>query len=578
MRFLRWIKNLFLTFQELRSLKWSFLSALVSGLLLTLAFPPMEWGWTAWFGMVPFLVALDGCNRKEACWLSLFFGTVFYYMNLIWLNTLSTINPMVPVGIVFMGMACGTYAGVFGEQAAFVYGKRRHSLSLIAIPALWVSWEYIRAQGELGFPWLFLGHTQVNWLSLIQICEFTGVYGISFVLVMSNVALAELVSAKRSKNKERVLTAIRHCGGVILVVIVMLFYGMYSEIPIKNTQTDIVLSDSSIAIKLPSITVGLVQPGINQGRKMASYMSPNAERRLRLQQEINFINRSQIEAITAEDKDVDLIILPESAVTHPVFNLMDAERRMVERWSRDANAPILFGANHYKLERDAIDMDLRLSEQGQFFNGAWLVDPQSGLSENPYDKMHLVPFGEYGWVLDKIPGLSEMVLGISSFGAGQETRVFEIAGRRLGMVICFESCFPYLIRENVAAGADAIVVITNDAWYKMSSGARRHQTQSIFRAIESRRPVVRVANTGISCVIDRWGRVVESLDLEEGVAKHLVTDLPGSKGETTLYMRPWGEWFAWLCIAFSTIFYAERFICFYRSRGKNKNLEQENTA
>ena len=129
----------------------------------------------------------------------------------------------------------------------------------------------------------------------------------------------------------------------------------------------------------------------------------------------------------------------------------------------------------------------------------------------------------------------------------------EAGGKKFGSVICFESCFSYLFREYPEA--DFIAVITNDAWYKLSSGGRRHQTQSIFRAIEMRRPLIRAANTGISCVIDAHGRTLVSLPLDETKSGHLIVDLPlpNTTPGVTPYMHSWGDWLSWLCLLYCVV-------------------------
>ena len=282
-------------------------------------------------------------------------------------------------------------------------------------------------------------------------------------------------------------------------------------------------------------------------KKLASVMEENPSLREQLQSEArenfysNLMGLAELRRKTG-DGPADLYVLPESALVSETFSIDPARQQQVHNWSRDVEAPILFGAT-------------RVSRNNEVFNSAFLATPEGGVDMvNGYDKMHLVPFGEHAPYFNAIPGFTSSILGILEFTPGKAPRVQNASGRRVGPLICFESCFPYLFRKYEKDGVDVYAVLTNDAWYGMSSGARRHQVQSVFRAIEARRPVIRVANTGISCMIDSYGRLAyHQLPLNERMSDRALWDVPfrpAQLGEgMTLYMR-YGEWFSLLGAVF----------------------------
>ena len=513
-------------------------AAVVSGLLLRLPYPPIEWWWVAWVAMAPFLWALNERSRKEAAWIGWIFGFAFYYPNLMWLNTLSSVNPLAPVGIVFLGAACGAYGALFGLGAS-VFLRRVPRLAVVLVPAWWAALEYVRLLGEMGFPWVYLGHSQAEVAPLIQICAFTGVYGLSFAIVLSGLTVARVATCLRMRRTFSLAIEAATVCGVVL--------GGIWAVGLLSMGFD---SDSD-----QSLRVALIQPGVPQDLKLASYASPDRAERTRLQEKMVRDLDTQLDRAAKEAPErPDLYVLPESGITDPFFNLRREQVALVEGWARRADVPIFLGANRFAPPPGLSPSSPDFFARSDMFNSAWLVRPDTGLDPVAYDKMHLVPFGEYGSWFEIIPGFTEYILGIGSFTPGTTARVFEVANTKFASLICFESCFPYLVRQYAKSdAADWLCVITNDAWYKTSSGARRHQIQSIFRAVESRMPVVRVANTGISCVIDAWGRTLDSTPLQEGQPVTRFVEVPldrsAASSRPTVYMRPWGEWFSWLSLS-----------------------------
>jgi apolipoprotein N-acyltransferase len=537
------IRKPLLSRAEWRGLARPMIVSAASGLAWRLAFPPVEWDWVAWFALAPFLFALRGRTVKEGAWLGLCFGFFFFYPNVMWLNTLSDVNPLAPLGILAVAFICAIFPTLFGAAGAAVLSRLPRAAFLL-VPALWTTQEYVRSLGELAFPWSYLGHTQVNRLLLIQICDLTGVYGVSFLIVVANQALADTWRSLKTKGEGR-NRLILEWGLAAILLGATLLYGV------------VALRSSSRSTPLAKVL--MVQPGVPQSIKLASYTDPDDGVRRRLQARMNDGLKTLLERFRAERPASgagapDLCILPESAITHPYFNLVEQERAKALDLQKIAGCPLFFGADRFEPPEGATVLDMKAIEEGRMYNSAYLAD-SSGLRSEVYDKIHLVPFGEYGSYFEVIPGFTEYILGIGSFARGRTFQTFSIPAGKFAAVICFESCFPYLFRRFDRKNVDWMVVVTNDAWYKTSSGARRHQIQSVFRAVEMRRPLVRVANTGISCLIDPWGRVSHVLDLREGEGTYALATVPSRRdafGDScAVYMRPWGEWFSWLCLVVS---------------------------
>jgi apolipoprotein N-acyltransferase len=529
----RLIKKILPSRDQWSSLPGPMSAAAFSGCLMALAFPPAEWGWVAFFGLVPFLMAMRRRSGRAGVWIGLAFGLPFFYINLFWLNTLSWTNSFAPIGVFLLAAFCAlTSSCVFGAISGYLVSRRPDAVWIVP-PVLWTVIEYLRGLGPTGFPWFYLGHTQVGNLWLVQICDLAGVFGVSFLIVAVNNALAHLVS--QCWNEERGLPTRQAC---IIAIVALVFAGGYGTWRLSEGARK--MRDAGAA----RLKIGMIQPGIPESRKLDSYSNPDQNKQYEIQNEMNTALTGQIDRLFALNVPMDLCVLPESAITYPYFNLEENLRRMVSYWSQGLNAPIFFGADRFVPAKQQTGEYVT----GDMYNSAYLVVPDSK-NMSSYDKMHLVPFGETSLFFRYIPYLNSSILGIGEFATGDKATVFPLKERRFGSVICFESCFSYLFRKYAEKKVDWMIVITNDAWYGLSSGARRHQTQSIFRAIEMRRPVVRVANTGISCIVDPWGHVGSAMPLLEGQEREIIGDLtlPASPSHS-FYMTSCGDLFSWLCL------------------------------
>jgi apolipoprotein N-acyltransferase len=521
---------------------WSVISAGV----LSLAFPKFEISCLAWIGLTPFLRQLYQCGPKQGFWIGLVFGWVFFYLNLLWLNQLYAFNPWIVAGVplmalifAFFGPAClARWRRSFcpdGGGCGFSSSRRSGRRSRFC--ALRRNWASLALSGTHPGQ-LAPDHPTVRpdrgrrHLLCHRACQS---------------ALADSYRFILRKNE---LGAYRSIGPkwfvAILAVAALSGYGQW-RLNLAGGGWKTERFSPPVSGRAPSAAV-------EQQRKFASYTHEDPSVQVSIQKQMNEELVAQLNVLRDSCKATseplpNLYVLPESALTNDYFNLVPAFPEMVHRWSREMGAPIFFGANRV----DGTVENGYLQEGARFYNSAYLATPDKGVDvAGAYDKQRLVPFGEYAPFLGKIPGFQQYVLQLGSFSMGDVARIFQVGSKRFGCLICFESCFPYLMRQFESSDPDWMTIITNDGWYGRSSGPRRHQTQAIFRAVETRRPIVRVANTGISCVVDPWGRVVKSLALNEEKPTQVLVDMPERpaemKGHSTFYMR-YGEWFAWLCVA-----------------------------
>jgi apolipoprotein N-acyltransferase len=524
--FFKRVFSLFPSIRELREEAPFYLLALASGMIMRLPFPRFNCWWLAWIGLVPFLYGLQNRKAKSGFYIGLLFGFAFYYTNVFWLNSLTRFNPFVPIGIVIVGIYLGLYCGVFGWAASHFF-RRVPRVAFLVLPAVWVVLEYVRSLGVFAFPWAFLSASQHNNLVGIQIADIAGTYGISFLIVLVNVVIAEALY--RAFHRGGKISIVKP---VIALALVGLVIG-YGAVAMGGSYT-----------KGKALRVGVIQPSVPQHIKLASYMSPVEEVRARLGSELLSQLVSMLEA--NQGKGVELFVLPETAITEIAFAKDAPLHRHLESLAARLNASLFFGADNavpLNSEGQSVE-DFQDAVDIEAYNSAWLIDRKSGLSPIVYNKIQLVPFGEHVPFFDAIPYFQEMIVQVGSFDEGAESTIFTCEGLRFGAMICFESSFAYLARRLVRGGAQFLAVITNDAWFGRSAGPYQHNSLAQFRAIESRRYLVRCANTGISRVITPTGQTVTSLPL---YARDSFVSTIRAQDGLTFYMR-YGDIFVVLCV------------------------------
>ena len=292
----------------------------------------------------------------------------------------------------------------------------------------------------------------------------------------------------------------------------------------------------SLSPTFPSrdLRVALIQPNVDQMTKFASYVHPDEAVREALSRKIT--TETEQLALSFMPETQDLIVFPETTFTEPDFFHNEPLKQSVSALARSLKADLFLGG----------DRDASTSTTFEMYNSAYFVHADGQFDSQVYDKMSLVPFGEYLPYFDLIPGFQEFVVGIGSFNEGRSPVLYQTHGLKFGSLICFESTFASMGRRLARLGADFLVVITNDAWFGLSAGPAQHHHASLLRAVETRRWVLRCANTGISSVIAP-SRAVQSI--RSGLTRR--GTLQGrisiaNNAPATVFMR-WGN--SWLWVA-----------------------------
>ncbi len=501
----------------------------IPAFLLTAAFPLLNAEFLAWGSFVPLFFNLHNKSKPRIFLLSLLTGVFFWLATIYWL-----IHVTVP-GMLLLALYLGLYFGIFGLIAAPALRVLPISLQVLFVPAVWVSLEYLRSRLLSGFPWALLGYSQYLNLPVIQIADITGAWGVSFLVMMVNVGIYSVLGSRlrskrapaqfrlapgviggRAKGRITFGGILRRQGIVLICLAVTLGYGYFKLYSIHNSKNSSLLK------------VAVVQGNIPQELKWD----------IRSREPI--INKYIELTAAVISRKPDLIIWPEAAL--PV--VPEEEQLYFERVSdfvKGIKIPLLLGAVTL--------------ENGSYYNSALLLSADGQVSQK-YHKLHLVPFGEYIPLRKALPFLASIV-PIGDINSGREYTVFSlphlVTGNHFSVLICFEDLFPELSRVFVQKGARFLVVMTNDAWFGKSSAAHQHCAASVLRAVETRRPVVRSANTGISGFIDPAGKisslVMDSAGESRFIDGCLTREVAAGAQHMSFYTRA-GDVFVVVCIFF----------------------------
>ncbi len=485
-------------------------ASLLSPILLILAFPDPQISIFAWIALIPLFFVIGNSSKKASFFLSYLAGAVFFAGLLRWLTHVTV--PGYAVLVSYLAL----YFGLFGLLGNLFLNKLRGSglyfLSILILPSLWVSLEFLRGVLFTGFPWGLLGYTQYKNPVLIQIADITGAYGVSFLIVMANFAVYSWIASYKESRGSRFQAL-----AFLIVFITVILYGCF------------VLKKDSIETGLK---LSVVQGNIEQAKKWDPFYK-------------DYI-MDRYEGLTREaaKDEPGLIIWPETSV--PGFLGEKDIGLRLKRIIVDIDLPLFLGAATYGTGPGRRDV---------FFNSAALFSPDGNM-EKVYNKIHLVPFGEYVPFEKYFPLIRDFIdVPVGDYTAGEEFTLFDVRSKEgdnfnYAALICFEDIFPGLVRSFALRGCDFLINITNDAWFGESGEQLQHAQASVFRAVENRVSVLRAANTGFSCYINPKGMIEGSVgDIETGSMY-----IPGFKtfvlkaaGKGTFYTR-YGDVFAYICL------------------------------
>ncbi len=487
-----------------------------SAAMLFAAYPYLNQPYLAWFAFIPWITAVQDAPRGRAFALSYLTGLLFWGATVYWLIHVTLL------GMVLAVMYLALYFAAFG----FIVSTVRAQLSLarvLFIPSVWVLLEFLRSHLLTGFPWALAAYTQAPQLAVIQVADITGAWGISFLVLMVNVTVQGVIAVMSTHGRLRpaapVLTSILFAA--------CLWYGGYK------------LSEP---VRTVPCKVAVVQGNVPHEEKW----------RPDTRDAVMTTHLALTEQAAASG--ADLIVWSEAAL--PV--ILEDEPRYFEQTKKavaEEKMPLLVGSI--------------TNRNSAFFNSALLLLP-SGEVTAIYDKIHLVPFGEYIPLRSVFPFLQTLA-PIGELTKGTEYTVFHLkqgeATVDFSTLICFEDLFPEMSRKFVMSGASFLVNITNDAWYRYSPATYQHCQAAVLRAVENRVPVVRCANTGVSCFIDRTGKVSGILKGPKGQELFFpgygeaVIAASSPASSPTVYNR-FGDYFIWACWFFvfigSVLYFMDR--------------------
>lgn len=507
----------------------SWILAGLSGILLILSFPSFNLFPLGWIGLIPLLIALQTTSSWKSAFLHGYLAGGIFFLGLVYWITL-----LYPFANIFLTIfAClllasylALYVGVFGVLLRAIPWKSGLPFIFMAT-AIWTGLEWVRSWFLSGFPWGSMGYSQWNNLPAIQIASITGVHGVSFIVVLFNAAVADIIrsclvwkkqpqdhDSSPTSHQSKSVLGFRFSHLIsIVVVIACIVYG-------AHTMSKPVDSDSNIKI-------ALVPGNIPQIEKWdRTYWPQIFEKYMRLVKD-------------ADAEEPDIIILPETALRGEVFAFEgNSYMKQLKQILAEHEIYLLTGTFYYTPEQ-------------KVYNSVFLLSPRSE-KLGSYSKIHLVPFGEYVPITRHLPNFIQLPTG---FESGKSIDLFpipQVENRQMGVVICFESVFPDLFRKFVKKGASVMGILTNDAWFDGTAAPEQHLAMTPFRAVENRTAVFRCANGGISCIIDALGRTVTTPISASDKESFLVARIPLSDHGGTVYTR-YGDWFPALCFVVSAL-------------------------
>ncbi len=517
-------------------LRWSApLLAGTSGVLQVIIFPAPAWSFLCWIAIAPLLVSIFRASRTESGIVPAGIGRGFllgYLAGLIWsfghcywiyhvMHYYGGLSAATSIGIlVLFCLAMAASFGLFALMLALMAGSRRvGQKAVLFAPVFWVATEIIR-----GFPFDFrwdpLGTVLVDNIPVSRLATVTGVYGLSFEIVLVNTAFATAFLVERKRRTMLLIAAVVIAGLLQAGTLVG-----HPPLPADRTAR---LVQSDVPILNSDWTVEYFQKTLDELTQLS------------------IPRRGEVDP---NQPALDLVIWPESPA--PFYVNDPRFRGAVSNLARQTHAPVVVGS-----------LGLPTGSQGEeLYNSAALIAPDGAWMAR-YDKIHLVPFGEYVPFASLFRFANKLTREVGNFVPGSYRTVLRAGDYRLGVFICYESIFPGEIRQFAKNGATVFVNISNDEWFGETAAPFQHLDQARMRAIENRRWLLRATNSGITVAIDPYGRVVAQAPRNQ----RSYLDAPYSTVTATTFYTRHGDWFLWACAIITSTAVLARILAAWRTR------------
>lgn len=506
------------------------LTALSTGFLI-LSFPNFESYLLAWIGLVPLLIVIA---RRPSPFRALIFGwamgTVFFYVTCYWLTYSMIHYGGLPTIVAYLllipgAVVIGIFPGLFAFILAIVI-RRWGLLALAFAPVFWPALEWARL-GVTGQLWNALGYSQAYNHLLILPARWGGVYAVGFIIVTVNSAIALLLL---KRDNWTIYSALAMFLFVSLVI------------PLSYFSAEHRTSRFSGPYDPPTVHVVAVQPNV----PMTLVKTPEELREL-LERHFTLSNKA-----LPVDRDFSgsyLVVWPESPMNFTYASDKTLQERLAN-FTREQRTSLLFNS-------------LEPAPGDGGYNSALLINEQGSLISQ-YDKIRLMPFGEYVPVPRWVPGASLITGLVGEFTPGTNYTLMPVGGdgARAGVFICIESAYPWIARTMTREGADFLINISNDGYLGPTAVTRQHLANAIFRAVENHRPVLRVTNTGLSAEIDADGRV---LDMTSTYVPDVRAWTVSSESREVTFYTKYGDLFVQLCAAITLLTLGAAWLSYRRS-------------
>jgi len=472
------------------------LLVLASGFFTALTFPKINLIFFSWISLIPFLFVLSKKKPGQAFFLGLVGGAAFYTTLIYWIPSVPAHygNLSIPLSVLIYA-ALVLFLALFWAIFGFLFAAINRAYPVLVFmlaPFLWVCTEYLATHLFTGFPWGLIGYGQLKNVYFIQMASVTGVYGLSFIIVLFQ---SSFVFSIKSHKKSPFFAA-------LTLVLLLHVAGFVSIKPLPATK------ESFSA----SVIQGNVSSDIVWSELPAGEIDDIFDRHLELSRQ-------------AHQAGSRFIVWPEFSV--PLcfscpYGIYQHFKDRLFRFVSETGCTLLLGTNEKK----------EAGGETKYYNTALVLKPD--LTVKRYFKIHLVPFGEYTPYKKIFSFISSVTHAIGDVAPGEEHRLLDYEGAQFGTPICYEIIFPDLVRKFVKKGASFLVTITNDGWYGRSAAPYQHFSMAALRAVENRRYLLRSATTGISGIVDPYGRTLRASEL---MTQTFLTDMITPQEKTTLYTQ-----------------------------------------